>query len=94
MKPRLHPLDGQAHRIGDRLVGAGDTELAGSNAVRLRCERNGIADAKAFCCRELSCDEDCGQLLGLRRGVQRGPGNQGDCHEREQAGAHLGSIWP
>ena len=34
METRFVPLRGKTHRIGNRLIDAGDAELAGSSAIR------------------------------------------------------------
>ncbi len=46
METRFVPLGGKAHRIGNRLVDAGNAELAGSSAVGLARKRDGIADVQ------------------------------------------------
>ena len=80
MEARFVPLRGKTHRIGNRLVDAGNAELAGSSAIGLARERDCIADLQSFRSRELARDEDRGQLLGLRGGVRCGP--PGDRRER------------
>ncbi len=84
METRFVPRRGKAHRIGNRLVDAGDAEPARSRAVWFARERDRIADAQTFGGRQLPGDEDCGQLLGLRGGVRnRPPGNRGERGESE-----------
>ena len=78
MKTRFVPPDRKTHGVGNRLINAGNAELAGSSAVGLAGQRDRIADAKLFGRRELTRDEDCRQLLALRRDARYQP-----CDRRE-----------
>ncbi len=84
MKTRFVPPDGKTHRVGNRLVNAGNAELAGSCAVGLARQRDRIADAKLFGRRELARDEDCRQLLALRDDARYGPCDREDRERRQK----------
>lgn len=97
MESRFVPLRGKTHRIGNRLIDAGNTELAGSSAIGFACKRDRIADVQPFGSSQLARDQDRGQLLGLCRDGRCGPpGNrrepsEGENEERNQqlAAAHF-----
>ena len=80
MKSRFVPLCSKTHRIGNRLIQAGNAELARTSAVGFVRKRHRIANVQPFSSRKLPGDEDCGHFLGLRRGVRGGP--PGDRRER------------
>jgi hypothetical protein len=84
METRFVPRCRKTHRIGNRLIDAGDAEPSGGSAIGLARKRDGIAYAKPFRSRQLPRDEDCGGFLALRGGDWYGPpGNRPPHRERE-----------